>query len=764
MRTWRYAVSILIVAGLLSVGASVAIDQIGRRWFEHDVQQRAELVWRGVGSAIAGDVSRGRMGALSGILNEITRDEKVAASAVCLPNGKIVRSARYPVELSCDSLIEEADGPRTRRTSLGLMHVAVLPIDVPEGGGEARIARNGTRGWFILVHDLSFLEQRESAMRRVLIATILGLGALAFVITLAASRWNLRVFGRELRMLLRRGHAHAPEFQPLLKDVRALMQQQGEENVAGTGGEPWSSPKLKRVLNEVLQDDTIVVVANREPYVHNWTEDGAIKVLHPASGLVTALEPVMRACSGVWIAHGSGSADRITADKRSRLLVPPYDDVPENEKYRLRRLWLTPEQERGYYYGFSNEGLWPLCHIADTRPTFRRADWDQYKTVNERFADAVAQEVESDDPIVLVQDYHFALAPRFIRQRLPRATIITFWHIPWPNAERFGICPWTREILDGLLGSSILGFHTHYHCNNFIDAIDRFMEARVDREERAVVLGGRSTLVRPYPISIEWPNHFAERTPPAKECRAQVIAAHGLPQDALIGVGVDRIDYTKGIEERLLAVEKTLERFPEYLGRLFFLQLGAPSRSELDQYRTLGERIETIASRINSRFEAHGAYKPIVLLKAHHEAKDIYRYYRAADFCYVSSLHDGMNLVAKEFICARNDGKGVLLLSHFTGAARELTESLFVNPYDLENASDAMREALRMPEAEQKARMHSMRRWISEHNVYRWAARMLMDASRLRERERLHGRWFKEQRRKLEPKVRTDTNRREQSD
>jgi trehalose 6-phosphate synthase len=442
----------------------------------------------------------------------------------------------------------------------------------------------------------------------------------------------------------------------------------------------------------------------------------------------------MRACSGVWIAHGGGSADRETVDEKNRVRVPPGE-----ESYFLRRVWLSKEEERGYYYGFSNEGLWPLCHMAHARPVFRSEDWRHYRTVNERFADAVCDEVDSDDPIVLVQDYHFALAPRLIRERLPRATVLMFWHIPWPNSERLGICPWQREILEGMLGSSIVGFHTQFHCNNFLDSVDRFLEARIDRAENAVVQQGRTTLVRPYPISLEWPVRWLKDAPSAENCRAEIFSELGLRPDALLGVGVDRLDYTKGIEERLLAVENLLERYPEFRGRFTFVQLAAPSRTLIERYQQLNESVERAATRVNERF-AEGEYRPVILRRVHHEPPDVFRYYRAADVCYVSSLHDGMNLVAKEFVAAREDERGVLVLSQFTGAARELTEALLVNPYDIDEASSALATALNMSPDEQRERMRAMRAFLAEFNVYRWAGRMLVDAARLRRRGRLSGR------------------------
>jgi len=536
-----------------------------------------------------------------------------------------------------------------------------------------------------------------------------------------------------LRRLLRL-HQARPEFQPLLRDVRELASQLAEEAELRDASSAWTPERLRQTLARHLQGQQVIVAANREPYIHMRGADGSPVVQHPASGLVTALEPVMRACSGVWVAHGSGTADRETVDARGRLRVPPGEDA-----YWLRRVWLSREEERGYYYGFANEGLWALCHLAHTRPMFRGEDWEHYQRVNQKFADAVCDELESDDAIIFVQDYHFALVPRMIRERFPRATILTFWHIPWPNSERFGICPRREALLEGMLGSSILGFHTQAHCNNFAESVDRYLEARLDREESGIIFRGRSTLVRPYPISIEWPSRWVSTAPTVKECRAQVLAELGLGPDALLGVGVDRLDYTKGIEERLAAVERMLERHPHLRGRFTFVQLAAPSRTEIPRYRELNESVQRQAEAINARFGADG-YRPIILQREHHEPPRVFRYYRAANVCYVSSLHDGMNLVAKEFIAARDDERGVLVLSQFTGAARELTESLVVNPYDIDQASEALATAVSMPAEEQAARMRAMRQLVSELNVYRWAGRILVDAARLQQRDRLWNR------------------------
>ena len=589
-------------------------------------------------------------------------------------------------------------------------------------------------GFVILVHDLSYAERRESQTRRFILLAFGFVALAASAATMLLAHFSWRRWSDEIRRLARGEPPKRPEFQPLLRDVRELVDRIMVEREMEPEGAAWTPQRLKQTLIRYLHGERVVLVANREPYIHERQSDGSITVRHPASGLVTALEPVMHACSGVWVAHGSGSADQDVVDRNGHVPVPPGE-----ESYLLRRLWLSKEEEKGYYYGFANEGLWPLCHVAHARPAFRTEDWQYYQEVNRKFADAACEEVDSEDPIILVQDYHFALVPQLIRERLPQATVLMFWHIPWPNSERFGICPWRKEILQGMLGNSIIGFHTQFHCNNFMECVDRYLECRIDREENAVVQHDRATLVRPYPISLEWPVHWLKTAPPPEECRASVFAELGLKPDALLGVGVDRLDYTKGVEERFLAVERMLERYPEFRGRFTFVQLAAPSRTLIERYRQLNESVEELAARINQRF-ARDSYRPIILHRAHHEPPTVFRYYRAADLCYVSSLHDGMNLVAKEFVAAREDERGVLVLSQFTGAARELTEALLVNPYDIDEASSALVTALTMSPDEQRERMRSMRAFLAEFNVYRWAGRMLVDAARLRRHERLTGR------------------------
>jgi trehalose 6-phosphate synthase len=736
-QTIKFLAGLILSLALAAWGTSVLVQRTTRKWFERDTRLRAELVVGGAREALAAHWRREDRRKLERMLEEITRDERIMAAAACNADLTLLTKTReFPMKLSCEDLGQHVRPPSD--VPSGKWSVWHQSASLP--GGSALISaipvedEGHTLGFVALVHDLSFLERREAATQRFVLLAFGLLALAASAITIIVARFSWRGWSEEIRRLARGERPKRPEFQPILRDVRDLVDRIMVEKETELEGGAWTPQRLKLTLSRHLHGEKVVVVANREPYIHEREEDGSVKIQHPASGVVTALEPVMHACSGVWIAHGSGSADREVVDRAGHVRVPPGE-----ESYFLRRVWLSKDEEKGYYYGFANEGLWPLCHIAHARPIFRTEDWRYYQSVNQKFADAACEEVDCEDPIILVQDYHFALAPLLIRERLPHATVLMFWHIPWPNSEHFGICPWRKEILQGMLGNSIVGFHTQFHCNNFMECVDRFLECRVDREQNAVVQRGRATMIRPYPISLEWPVHWLKTALSPDECRTSVIAELGLKPDALLGVGVDRLDYTKGIEERFLAVERLLEQHQEFVGRFTFVQLAAPSRTLIERYRELNEHVERVAARINERF-GRGFYRPIILLRAHHEPPTVFRYYRAADVCYVASLHDGMNLVAKEFIASREDERGVLILSQFTGAARELTEALIVNPYDIDEASSALAASLAMSAEEQRERMSAMRAFLAEFNVYRWAGRMLVDAARVRQRERLTGR------------------------
>jgi trehalose 6-phosphate synthase len=480
----------------------------------------------------------------------------------------------------------------------------------------------------------------------------------------------------------------------------------------------------RAALEHVGREQQIIVLANREPYSHEREQDGRVTVRHAASGLVHAVEPLLSACGGVWVAHGSGSADRAVVDDTGGVAVPPAKPA-----YRLRRVWLSEEEYAGYYYGFANEALWPLCHRAYVKPVFRAPDLDAYWIANARFADAVAEEAVDDIPVILVQDYHFALAPAMIRERLPASTISTFWHVPWPDWQTFNLCPWRSQLLDGLLGSCVIGFQTKLDRDNFADAVSRTLAIRIDRERMTVAYQGRQVALRVYPASIPW--DLPVDAPPVDECRRLVREQLALDERTRLAVGVDRMDYTKGIEEKFLAVEQLLIHFPEFRNHFVLVQLAEPSRPGLDAYVELRQRVRATAERINLRFGTP-EYCPILLLEGRHSQSTVSRFLRAADVCHVGSVHDGMNLVGKEFIRARNDERGVLVLSNFTGAARQLGDAVLINPLDAAGTASALSVALSMDEAEQRGRMRRMRRSVAASDAHHWAAAVLEDAIRAR--------------------------------
>lgn len=720
----------LLAAFALALAIAPVSNSLVDQWFRADVEARSRLVYNAVKMPIVRALSDRDFDRLSGIFDSVALDPRILAVGLCDDTGKLTRPTKLmPANFSCDK-VARSEGVSFSTIINDGMHIMV---------GTFPITERNQKSYFVILHDLTFIDTRSDEARAMLVAVLLAVAAVllitsAVVFALALRSWmnSLRKAVEEIlpgsaRMAGKRDTASVDD--EIKRMLRAV--ERGRETIRSAEVD-WNPDTLQRLLVEMMPDAEVLIVSNREPYIHNRAPDSnKIEVQIPASGLVAALEPVIRACGGTWIAHGSGSADRETVDANDRLPVPP-----DNPSYVLRRIWVSDEEQDGFYYGLANEGLWPLCHIAFVRPLFRESDWHYYRAINERFAEAVVHEAKTDDPVVLVQDYHFALAPRMIRQRLPKATIISFWHIPWPNAETFGICPWKEEIIDGLLGSTIVGFHTQFHCNNFFETVDRFIESRIDREHATVTLRGEETLVRAYPISIDWPPKALAGQAPVAECRVAVRRALKLADDIKLVVGIERFDYTKGILDRMKALDDLLTREPQWKHRLVFVQVAAPTRSRLEKYSKLQEEAVALSDDINQR-HGDGSYKPIQLIVRHHDQKEVFRLFRAADLCIVSSLHDGMNLVAKEFVAAREDERGVLILSSFTGASRELSEALIVNPYNTREMSEALGTGLRMPDHEQRARMRSMRRQVREWNVYRWAGRMLIDAAGTRRRQQI---------------------------
>jgi trehalose 6-phosphate synthase len=612
---------------------------------------------------------------------------------------------------------------------------------------------NQLQGAIALVVDAGYIRSEGIALWQRSFLRIVAIVIVIVAITFFMVRWFLlRPMSRAAERLrrLRTGDVQdsaGPElgalhmFSPLAREMETMAASlkaaraaaAAEARLREAGANLWTAERLAVHIRNRAGSSKIFVVSNREPYMH-VRQGREIACVVPPSGLVTALEPVLRACDGVWVASGTGDADRASVDEFDRLRVPPDDP-----RYTLRRVWLSEQEEARYYEGFSNEGLWPLCHIAHTRPIFRAADWECYRLINQRFADAVLEEMRDNaEPVVFVQDYHLALLPGLIKKERPEARVAIFWHIPWPNPEAFGICPWQTELLDGLLGADLIGFHIPLHCHNFLATVDRALEARTDRDHMTVLRHGHASTIRSYPVSVafdgamrpaaSWDGETMEEERAA--ARKQLLSDYGVRAETL-AVGVDRLDYTKGIVERLEAIGQLLEDHPWHRERLTMVQIAAPSRTRIPSYVELRRRVQETVDRINARYQTF-RWKPIVLIERQCNHEEVSHWYRAADICLVTSLHDGMNLVAKEFVAARDDDDGVLVLSRFTGAAVELRDALLVNPYDVVGVAEAIHSGLDMGRAERRERMQRMRRQVMEYNIYMWAANVLGDLRELR--------------------------------
>ncbi len=739
----RLIISLIVGITLVSLAFSY-YEVVGeKRRLRSELQRRAEVF----GESLSGNVERTwefgsnrelehlveRFGNRVHLLGVAVYDQKSNLVAITPDLGKLLTSVPPEVTESLNQDNEQTGGARFGKTPV---HILALPLH----------RHDEIVGSLAVVHDVTYIRDESlrawrGAFWRILVQVIL-----IVLITLLIVRFSITgpiaraaQWMRALRMGKISSRQEIPDlelFRPLAREVatmalslnQARSAAENEARLREAGESKWTADRLAVQVRARLAGSQLFVVSNRQPYLH-MRNGKELHVVVPPSGLVTALEPVLTACDGTWIAHGNGDADREAVDAQDRLRVPPDDP-----KYTLRRVWLSKEEEAGYYYGFANEGLWPLCHIAHTRPLFRAEDWQYYQEVNQKFTQAVLEEIEGiSNPVILVQDYHFALLPRMIKESRPDARVAIFWHIPWPNPEEFRICPWQRELLDGLLGADLIGFHIQSHCNNFLETVDRTVESRIDSEHFFVLRRDHRTLVRPFPISVDLTeDESAVQTGPDSAYLERTAIMRNLGvETTFVGIGVDRVDYTKGISERFLAVERFLEQNPSYQGKFTLVQIGAPSRTHIKRYHDLLNEVEAEAERINWRFQS-GKWKPIVFLKRQHSHEEILPYYRIANLCLVTALHDGMNLVAKEFIAARHDERGVLILSQFTGAARELRDALLVNPYDINQTAQAILLALEMEPEERQRRMQRLRRVIKEHNIYRWAANLISELCEVR--------------------------------
>ena len=742
--TIRLIVSLIFVIALVAVVFSFYQVRAEKARLTSDLERRAIILAESLQESVIPLMQSNSLSRLNRLVERFGNRERLTGVVVFDKQGNALASTPdlkqnipQPFSQAVSSITENRPVDDFMDINDKKAYIYTLPLS----------AEDKPVGILAIFHDASYIDVRLLEIWKHNLLRFLTLSILIVIITLLIVRWSITgpiaqfaEWTRELRMGKNkvshmvtsvRGDVLAPlvtEVTKLAKSLATARAQAEEEAKLRVQAESlWTANRLKEHIRVELEGKKLFLISNREPYMH--VKDGRnIKCIIPAGGLVTALDPVMRICDGVWIAHGSGDVDREIVDAYDKLRVPP-----EEPAYTLKRVWLTKEEEDGYYYGFSNEGLWPLCHITHTRPIFRLDDWVYYQKVNEKFAEALLNEIaEEESPLVLIQDYHLALLPLLVKEKRPDVRVAIFWHIPWPNPEAYGICPWHQEILIGMLGADIVGFHIQFHCNNFLDTIDRFLESKIDWEQFSVDRGGHTTLVKPFPISVGFEN-ISDKNSAIKErepLRKTIFKEINL-HTKYLGVGVDRIDYTKGIPERFRAIERFLEKYPEFVGEFTFIELGAPSRTHIKRYRDLMTEVEEMVDKINWRFQTKG-WKPIVFLKAHHSHEEINRFYKASDICMVTSLHDGMNLVAKEFVVSRDDEDGVLILSQFTGASRELKDAVIINPYDIEVLADAIFLSLKMDSDERSERMRRMRAVVKEHNIYRWTGNLITTLARLR--------------------------------
>lgn len=714
----------LVTLTLITVASFYAVNHLTFNWALRDISLRGAVLTNAFSDTISHALAKQEGGRIEALFERAVQDEKLIAIGFCTPTNSLrYQTTDYPVWMSCQTaqLLQQQDRPQITLGS-DAAHVGVFPVRID----------NKIIGNLVIIHSLEFAKRRVSASRQHLFIVILSLTVACILIMALLLRQHRRHWSLSLQGLLQEGKTTSVPPAPWVHDLRAHLRDI-EDSCRRLGTQAnlaWNAERLHALLKGKLSGEQVIALSNHQPFSHIHTAEG-VQVIRQASGLITALEPVLSACGGIWIAHGSGNADAENVDKHNRVEV-----TTEAGGYTLRRLWLSPDEHAGYYTGFANGGIWPLCHMAHVRPVFREADWQYYQAVNQRFADAVLEEARCKNPIVLVEDYQLALAPAMIRRHLPDATIISFWHIPWPNTDAFSICPWRHEILQGLLGSTIMGFQTASHRQNFLASVDRFLEARIEHERSSVFCNTRETLVQTYPISIAWP---AQR-PPTAYLQDKCLERLRIPAGKKIILGVDRFDYIKGIEERLLAFEHLLAQHESLRDTVHFVQIASPTREMVRDYRTFQQHVRAQVERINARFATRERASVITFIEAFQDADTLCALYRSAHVCVVSSLHDGMNLVSKEFVAAREDEQGVLILSSFTGAALELREALSVNPYLMEELADAMLQALQMSEAEQRERMICLRQQVQDANVFNWAANMLSDAERWRLRERAYDR------------------------
>jgi trehalose-6-phosphate synthase len=715
---FRFLIIFTPVLAAIAWGSVTLMENLQNSWLEKDLAHRSSLVFGSIEESLEQFLVKNEITSAKRLLNKISTDELVYGILVCPTSSNGTKLPSFSNEglnpyLTCEAMDQFKE---KGVIPLGNATIYMWKYMLPETSSiKARI--------FIFTNASPRVERYEKT-RIYIFAFFICLGLVVVLVSTLIARFTISRPMRDLGVILRDVVSYGnpqtrlqrlakTEFAPLIRDLLHVTHEvellKGSHSHAAQTG-IWTAKRLRNYVKRNFGNSTICVISNREPLIHNFDKDGSVDITRPASGLITGVEPILKACNGVWIAHGSGSADSKMVDANDSVRIPS-----ESPEYTLRRVWLTKEEEEGHCTRFSNEGLWPLCLIAHQRPQFESKDWEQYRQVNKKFAQAFSKQIGSRPAVVLIQDYHFALLPKLIRDISPQSVISLFWHIPWPNPEVFGICPWRNEIIESMLAADVLGFHTKFHCNNFIDTVDRYVESRIDRELLNIQLQGHECRIRPFPISIVY-GESSTSTP------GSIREQYGLSAETMIGLGVERVDYTKGLPERIRGIRRFAERRPELAKKFVFIQIGSPSRMTIPAYRKLHEDIISLVNETNSQFKEFLGRDLIILKLEHHEPHQLKPYYEQSNICLVTSLHDGMNLVAKEFVAAREKNEdGVLLLSQFAGASRELREALILNPYGPEDIASKLIQACEMPAQEQRDRMRRMRRTVRENNVYKWA-------------------------------------------
>jgi trehalose-6-phosphate synthase/Kef-type K+ transport system membrane component KefB len=709
--------AIVVVADVVALLLFSLFLQLARATLEGpagDVSVMARLAWE-IGGAVAFGCLVGALFAL--YLRYVGREVTLVLLAVCVVLGQVgFTQGLEPLlaAMAAGIVMQNVAEPQGDALKVAIQRGALPVLVVFFAATGASLDLNALAGLWLVAPVLVVL-------RVVLIRAGISAGVWSSGIDPAVGAYAWTGLISQAGITLGLASILATEFPTWGSRVQALL-------IALTAIDELVGPALFRFgLARAGEIDNVtarplLVVSNREPYLHQYDRDGRVQVTTATGGVAVALDALMRERHGVWIAYADGSADREAADAKGRVAVPP--DKPS---YTLRRLWLDAPTYDAYYAGFANEGLWPLCHLVDVRPQFRRDDWAAYQDVNARFAEAIDEELgtEHPDTPVFIQDYHLALVAARLRERRPLVRTALFWHIPWPYPDRFRICPWRRELLAGLLANDLVAFQVERDRRNFVLAVEEEFGPEVESDDQRIWLDGHVCTVTAVPIGVDYDRIQGVAAAPALAAEQQRLRDEFGLDAPIIGLGVDRLDYTKGIPERLEALDRLFARRPDLAGRLTFVQVGVPSRSSLDSYSAIEAEIDRKVAEVNARHARPGQPPPIHYHKAALPLHSLVALYRLAQFCVVSSLHDGMNLVAKEFVASRDDEDGVLILSALAGAAQELNDALVINPYDVDAFSAAMAAAVDMPAGERRARMAAMRRVVAGRDVFRWASDIL---------------------------------------